>query len=327
MKIALVTEAIGDYVSGGLNYLVSLSNELKKNGHDICAFVKSPPFRSDWLRADFPIYPIDSNIWNDYNGILVCIFSPVAKEVADHRNAQDKFYIVHANEGLFKYNGPEWTQRAIDSYKLPLKIVCVSHYLQILMEQVYNRRVIGVCVPPGIDSSIFNIKNRPIHDPNKLRVVVFGRQDWIRGTSVALEGIKISKNPIELRIIPDGCRDRKMVAEIFKNSDIYIDASRLAGCPTIPKESMGCGCISLCTIYGASDYILSGWNGFLIPVDRPDIITKILDDLSEDDILNMQYRAIQTMKDHTWTHIAKRFEYAINEGLNRKNLLLEKEWK
>jgi len=330
MKIAIVTEAIADYVSGGLQHTIYVLNELKKLGHDVCCFVKHPPYQSLWLHADFPIYPIGSNIWEEYDGILVCIFSPVAELVATHKNSQDRFFLVHANEGLFTYNGQEWTKRAIDSYKLPLKLMCVSSYLQILMEQVYNRNVIGLTVPPGVDDNIFNDIGRTEYDGGILNIAIFNRGGWIRGVDTALQAVNgLDPKKFKINVIPDGVRDRKLVANIFKQSHVYIDASRLAGSPTIPKEAMICGCIPICTYYGAVDYILSGYNGFIIPPDNMFAITNTVKFLSEDPELVRQIsqNAIEYCERFTWDKIAQRMVFAINEGLLRMDLLETKVWR
>lgn len=344
MKLAIVTEALADYVSGGILCIVSVLNELKKEGHDVCAFVKSPPYRSDWLPADFPIYPIGSNIWEEYDGILIASFSPIAKDVAEHKKSQDRFYWCHTLEDKFSYNGPEWQQQATDSYKLPLKIFCTSHYVRIMMEMQYGRRVIGTLVPPGVDSSVFHDGGRTLNyfdpygmvleaDQPRINVCIFNRAGRIRGNDVASEAIKIAAgNGVRMRIItiPDGIRDRKQVAAYYRQSDIFIDASRLAGSPTPPKEAMSCGCIAICTPYGATDFILDEWNGYIVPVDDSEAIASRL--------FNYYYLPSQTKEmlhnnaantiyqNYNWSAISAYFKWAIEEGLRRSDLLLPKEW-
>lgn len=344
MKLAIVTEAIADYISGGLLCIVSVLNELKAQGHDVCAFVKSPPYRSDWLPANFPIYPIGSNIWDEYDGILVASFSPIALEVAAHKNSKDRFYWVHTNEGLFSYNGPEWQQQSIDSYKLPLKIFCTSHYVRILMEMQYKRRVIGTLVPPGVDFDVFNTYGRKENyfepygfkteeDRPILNVCIFNRGGKIRGNDVASKAIKIAaSDDVRMRIItiPDGIRNRDHVAAHYKQADIFIDASRLAGSPTPPKEAMACGCLCIATPYGATDFIIDDFNGYIVPVDDPEAIAARLHDYyylpSATKHIMHDLATSFVLGRYDWSMISAYFRRAIEEGLERSDLLLPKEW-
>ena len=333
MKIGIYTTDIADYVSGGLLCVVSILNELHKQGYDVCAFVNSRP-TSEWIPNEFPIYRSDSQEYKDFDGILISPFSPTAKSVANHRNAQEKLYHVNTNEGLFKYNGPEWTQQAIDSYSLPLKIFCTSRYVQTIMEQVYNRNVIGQLVPPGIDNNIFNLTGKERHWPNDdqtIRVVILGRMDWIRGVDIAVEGVRLASSsvPIEFKMIPGNVKSRVALAKYLQWADLYVDASRLAGSPTVPKEAMGCGVIPICTHYGFTDYVLDGYNGFVIGPDNPqEIADKIIryHDLGEDRRSAMHQFAWDTAQNYTWKHIAQMFLKAIQEGQCRQDLLKNKGW-
>ena len=332
MKIAYYTEALGSYISGGINVIVSILNELSKLGHETCCFVKHPPFRSEWLRADFPIYPDESNIYEEFDGILISPFSPTVKTVSEHKNSLDRLYHINANEGLFTYNGPEWTNRAIESYRLPVKIFCVSSYLQIIMEQIYHRKIIGTLVPPGYDPGVFNTEGRISYDDIG-NILIFGRGHYIRGVDTAIEAFKIAKQTLpwlKLKIIPDGIRDRYALATYYKQSNLFLDISRLAGSPTAPKEALACGCIPICTPYGTTDFIQTGYNGYIVPPDDPVAVANAIIDyslLSSFEQGDLYYNALASVEKYTWKDIAQRLLAAVNEGLVRGSELLEpKKW-
>lgn len=324
MKIAYYTEALGSYVSGGLNLVVNILNELTKKGHETTCFLKMKPYRSEWLGCNFPIYPSDSEQYENYDGVLISPFSPTAEAVANHSKAADRLYHVNANEGLFTYNGPDWTQRAINSYSLPLKIICVSSYLQIIMEQIYKRNVVGITVPPGIDPTIFYDQLRDELDVDRpIRIAIFNRTGWIRGVDTAIKAFQLVKRPKELVMISE-TMDQKAIAEKFRYADIYLDGSRLAGSPTLPKEAMACGCVPICTYYGATDYILNNVNGYIVPPDNPQWMANLIDNFALSDKTMNYETATYISENFKWSGIADRLYDAILESQTNGDFLLQK---
>lgn len=336
MKIGIHTSALGIHKSGGILCIVSVLNELVKQGNEVCCFVDEPNTKSGWLKADFPIYHSSSVEYRAFDGILVSPYSPTAKAVAEHANAQDKFYWVHTNEGKFVHNGPEWQQMAVDSYQLPLKIFCTSTYVKILMEMVYDRRVISRLVPPGVDLSVFNTngRDREHHiEGEPLRVVIFDRsQDWFRGVDTAVLGIKLASKdiPIEVKMIPNGISSRVALSSYYKWADIFIDTSRLAGSPTPPKEAMACGAVPIVTHYGTTDYVLQPYNGYIVAPDRPKDVAKYLNtyyEMPDTYKESLHWNASESMRRWDWSCVALDFLDAIQEGVDRGNeLLIPKIW-
>lgn len=329
MKIAYVTEALSNYVSGGILVLVKILNELKKNGHDVCCFIKHPPFESNWIKANFPIYSMGE--MDDYNGILVSTFSPVSEVVSKAKNAQDLFYHVHSMENKFSYNGLEWTKQAENSYKLPLKIFCTSTYVQIMMEMAYNRYVIGQLVAPGVDVDEFEYVRRDFKLP--LKVGILMRGDYIRGNDIAWKGFQLAKNNganIEL-IIQNPTPNREEMVKFYQSIDLFIDMSRLAGSPTCAKECMATGAIPTFTKYGTTDFILNGHNGFIMPVDDHNKLANVLIYLSQPDqtfyLKELSLNAHKESLNYSWDLVAQRFIKAIEEGISRGDELLRfRQW-
>lgn len=345
MKIAIHTSAIGVHVSGGIGCVVEVLNRLQTLGHEVYCFVDEQDIQSRWLPASFPIINSTNPLYESFDGILISPFSPTARAVAEHKNAQDKFYWIHTNEGLFTYNGPEWQKNAINSYKLPLKIFCTSHYVRILMEQVYNRNCIGQLVPPGVDFKVFNTTNRGM--PNYTippargfractNIGFFARPGYIRGTDIVHNVMRLMKfnssiNPATYNFIriPDGIRDRKILAEYYKKIDLFLDPSRLAGSNTTVKEAMACGAVVIGTPYGNTDMILDGINGFIVPVDDSIAIENKIKNylnMSDNSRRQMHELAFNSIKGYSWEGITSMFLLALNEGINRRDLLWEKKW-
>lgn len=333
MKIGIYTDALGQHISGGILCIIEVLNQLVQMGHDCTCFVNHPPYRSDWLQTNFKILP--SSEVKKFDGILISPYSPTAEAVAKAENAQDRFYWVHTNESLFCHNGQEWQEQARRSYNLPLKIFCTSTYLQILMETVFNRYVIGHLVPPGIDSTVFYPSRREKGPPYTIGVL--NRDGWVRGVDTALQAISILQARTYYghikSVIFGNILDRHQMADIMRKIDFFIDLSRVAGSPTPVKEAMACGCIPIVTKYGTTDFILGGYNGFIVPPDDPqrvvDIIINIINDKDVEEVISDMSSAAYTdiQMNYEWSDIAKSFILAIEEGLRRGDELLNfRDW-
>jgi glycosyltransferase involved in cell wall biosynthesis len=105
--------------------------------------------------------------------------------------------------------------------------------------------------------------------------------------------------------------------------------SRVAGSPTPVKEAMACGAIPICTKYGTTDFILSDFNGYVVPVDEVENIVNLITLLADnyDKRMHIAANAVDTMKRYEWQVIADQFIYAILEGQKRGDALLkERDW-
>lgn len=332
MKIGIYTSALGVHISGGILAIIETLNALVKRGHECVCFVDDPPYRSDWLETKFLVKP--SSEVDKYDGILVSPYSPTAEKVAFAKNAEERLLWCHTNESLFCHNGPAFQDMARRSYHLPLKIFCTSSYLQIIMETIFNRYVIGTLVPPGVDTEVF----RPAKEiQNKDRIVIgyLHRPEWVRGLDVMediIRKINITQLNIPLVFLPIGhVSDRNMMANNYRAMDIYLDMSRVSGSPVPVKEAMACGAIPICTKYGTTDFVLGGYNGYIVPVDdvsyAVDMIQRFV--MWPDELrTKIAQNAVETMQDYTWENIAMLFERAIEEGKSRgDDLLKNRNWK
>ena len=241
--------------------------------------------------------------------------------------ASHKFLWLHTLEHLMTYNGPEWTKQSEDSYKLPLKIFCTSTYLQIILEMIYNRYVIGQLVAPGVDLDVFKYVKKDFKLP--LKVGILMRGDFIRGNDVAWKGFQLAKKDganIEL-IIQNPTPNREEIVKFYQSIDLFIDMSRLAGSSVVLKEVMATGAVPLTTKYGSQDFILNGNNGFIVPVDDYKKLSSILIYLSRPDqnifLKEISFNAYRESTNYSWELVAQRFIKAIEEGIERGDELLE----
>ncbi len=334
MKIGIYTDALGQHISGGILCIIEVLNKLAEWGHDCTCFVNQEPYRSDWLQTNFRILPA-SDV-KKFDGIIVSPYSPTAKAVAEAGNAEDRFMWCHTNESLFCHNGKEWQDQARESYSLPLKIFCTSTYLQILMETVFNRHVIGHLVPPGVDLSVFHPSHRQVRPPYKLGIL--HRDGWVRGLDTSIQVVdivfqKLGPNYIQPAVFGN-ISDRHQMANVMRELDFYIDLSRVAGSPTPVREAMSCGCIPIATKYGTTDFLLSGYNGYIVPPDDPQMVANLIMDIirEQDGVYDIMSDLSHAAADYAeenfgWDKIAKNFLLALEEGMKRGDELLKfRDW-
>ncbi len=334
MKIGIYTDALGQHISGGILCIIEVLNKLAEWGHDCTCFVNQEPYRSDWLQTNFRILPATEV--KKFDGVLVSPYSPTAKAVAEARCTEDRFYWVHTNESLFCHNSKEFQGQARESYALPLKIFCTSTYLQILMETVFNRYVISHLVPPGVDLKVFYPSNRQIQLPYSLGILC--RDGWVRGEDTTRKAISITqaKTPYGYirPVVFGNISDRYQMANIMRELDFYIDLSRVAGSPTPVKESMACGCIPIATKYGTTDFILNGYNGYIVPPDDPQMVANLIMNIIKEQEASCEIMSdlSNAAADHAkenfgWDKIAKSFLLALEEGKRRGDELLKfRDW-
>lgn len=304
MKIAFHTAAIGRHVSGGINYLVNIGNRLYQRGYDFCIFVDENDLSSRWLNALFPIYHSSDKRYKEFSGILISPFSPTAQAVNDHPNAQRKILNVHSHECEFVHNGSEWCEMARRSYSLPnLELLCVSNYLHILMRQIYKRNPLSDIVQPGIDVGIFYPLSRSYSQ--KLRVGVFQRTEYVRGYDTAITGIKMAREHSDFETLVMGPTSNPIeLADFFRSIDVFVDASRLAGSPVMPKEAMACGAIPIATNLGAPDYILDGFTGIIVSPESPEQISRGIMNLSK-----LGYQERKRMAELASEYVSVRYDW------------------
>ena len=333
MKVGIYTDALGQHISGGIICIVEVLNKLAEWGHDCTCFVNHPPFRSDWLQTNFRILPA-SDV-KKFDGVLVSPYSPTAKAVAEAENAEDRFMWCHTNESLFCHNGKEWQDQARESYSLPLKNFCTSTYLQILMETVFNRHVISHLVPPGVDLQTFHSCDRDWQPPYTIGILQ--REGWVRGVDTSFSVLELLLQKLGSHYIKPmifgNISSRYQMADVMRGLDFYIDLSRVAGSPTPVREAMACGTIPIATKYGTTDFILNGYNGYIVPPDDPQMVDGLIVGLVEQQktssvMGNLSMAAFAYAKENFgWDNIAKNFILALEEGQRRGNELLEfRDW-
>ena len=140
------------------------------------------------------------------------------------------------------------------SYSLPMQRITVSKYLQELMRERFNSD--SVVILNGIDFGIFNNPEKKFNEQKQILFMDHLLEN--KNSEVAIEIVKKLKTKYpSLRIKCFGMRkyhslpdyidfiedpDDKQIADLYRESDIFLFTSRSEGFGLPPAEAMACKC-------------------------------------------------------------------------------------
>lgn len=194
------------------------------------------------------------------------------------------------------------------SYKIPDYMLCVSDYLSNELNTNFNRQT--AVITNGVNYDL--LKNNRV-SKNQKTIALSLRGSTMKGDWILLDIIKklfLRTNNIILNIIyqdaniifPEninntiiinkypGPLSREDVANILKNSDIFIDASLNEGFGLHGIEAMAAGCVVIAAdSLGNQAYLKNGYNGLVAnQVNNPDTYVDKIISLIEDETLYCQ---------------------------------------
>ena len=332
--ITIVTETL-NYISGGVRCIVEVLNHLACRGYKVSCHVTQSDLRCEWLHVKFPILPLKD--LPKFEGIAVSPYSPTAEIVA-RSNAQSKFYWVHSYEPKFPEltgRSDKWRLMAENSYRIEeLEYFTVSNYIRSILELIYGRDLLSPLVPGGVDTDLF----KPgMKSEATLKIMFLSREHQFRGGKDIVHALKMVLQdkvnvdvyvmgfPIDMDGIPHQFYPplpQSEFAALLGQMDIFIHASHFEGFGLPPLEAMACGSAVIATPMGASDYLLHGYNAFVVPPKRPDKIADAIKRISTDTVLRkrLQENGRETVSNsYTWEHTTDLFLEALSEGVERNN--------
>lgn len=269
-KVAIHTSALGSIESGGIRCIIYFLNLLKERGYDVCAFVDVPPYNSTWLESRFGVLPSNSQEYLQYDGILISPYTPTMRRVAEHKSAKRKIIWMHTAEFAFKHAGKAFMDEAIRCSRLDnVEYIATSHYVKIMLELIFERKVLPHLVPGGIDKKIF--KCDPKIESEKLlsksvRFCMLDRPEPLRGIQIGREAFSILKKEYGDKVSLELFANIPQIEmhKAYGRNHFFVDPSLLAGLPLPPLEAMACGTVPIVTHFGSNDYIIEKQNGFFI---------------------------------------------------------------
>jgi glycosyltransferase involved in cell wall biosynthesis len=226
---------------------------------------------------------------------------------------------VQGYEAIFE--GGRHAASVINTYKTSSYILVTSNWLQSKLSQFRSSDSITL-LPLGIDLNTFNTLDRKKSDTsNRLKVTLVIRSSPDKGQSTLVEIAIALADQVDLTIIapnnfPNPLDDknsngsnltfiklpitRDQMALVFKNTDIYVDASLHEGFGLIPLEAMACGAVVICSDSGGvNEYLKNGSNGILVSdVNKAEKYIEAILALknNRDELKKLQLGGIETAK-------------------------------
>ena len=273
MKITFVLNSIGTNPIGGYKVVYEYANFLVKIGHYVN--VLHPASCSDSLNMVSGIKKrlLDDKSWRPDSWFVLddkvnakwipslheryipkadVIFAcPVETSffVANYANNKGKkFYLIQAFE--------DWTlgkNKLFESYKLPLKKIAISRWLQ---EKVENCGEEAALLPNGLDHDLYFLTS-PISKRENSITFLYHTLDW-KGVDHILEALPTIKSEFpNLKInsfgvdkptnLPDFVNyyynpEQSQIRELLNQTKIFLTASYMEGWGLPACEDMQCGC-------------------------------------------------------------------------------------
>lgn len=235
------------------------------------------------------------------------------------------YYVQHHE----LHGGPP--ERVAATYRLPMKKICIAHWLQREMAQTYGDSN-TVLVPNGMEWGRFNSTPR-----GKASIptvgFMYGTQPY-KGARVAIDALNRMKKEIpNLRAIAFGSKAftpdvnppswlefeqgpmQSRIPELYRSADVWLLPSTTEGFGLPGLEAMACRCPVVSTKCGGpEDYVIDGKTGYLVDVDDSVAMAcRALDVLrmSDADWREMSEAAYATAQGFTWERSIVLFEEAL----------------
>jgi glycosyltransferase involved in cell wall biosynthesis len=211
-------------------------------------------------------------------------------------------------------------------------VVANSAGLQTLAQRFAPERPIGV-IPNGVDATTFHPPAEMVPRSGPVRLLFVGRVVYQKGLDVLLHTLAALPPALDwqLEIIGDGdarpaltleaaqlglasritfagwC-DRAVIAERYRQADLFVFPSRDEGMPNVVLEAMASGLPIVATaIAGSEELVREGENGCLVPSgEAPALADALARLIAQPEQLRAMGRASREIveREYTWTRVA-----------------------
>ncbi len=267
-----------------------------------------------------------------------------AKRIADEYNIP-LLYFAQGYEPYFE-NGLDYGIAEL-SYKIADEVLTISHYLNTRYLDMFNTK--STIISNGINYDLLYKEN----NREKIKVItVLLRNNVLKGDYILLDLVKKICNKfsnLEINILYNNCDlkfpffsnskikinkikgpfNRKELANIFQNSDVYIDASVTEGFGLVGLEAMAAGnVVILSDSGGVNDYIKDGKNGFIVKeINNIDCYVEKIEKLLNDNNLyiTIKKNMKQTISKYDYDDVVYEYIDYFMKDYKKKNFKLTNE--
>lgn len=180
-------------------------------------------------------------------------------------------------------------------------LITIGAWQKLLYEQKFGR-IVEAVIPDGVDLARFkpNGKKYPPGNERPVRVLMnyhhasykgladgFAAIDKVRQAGHQITTVLFGMHPLTAEVPPD-VEYHQAIAEaelptLYRSCDIFLWPTHREGFGLPPMEALACGTPVVATDSGAvADYLADGRDGFIVPIQRPDLLAKQLEKLVAD---------------------------------------------
>lgn len=322
--LRVVIPNVSQHIGGGCRFLAELANGLTDLGVDVAMVVPDGQPVAYSLRSRLVRVPsLQAEYLPDADVALPNYWMTVPSAYA--RYGRRCMRLSLSFEPLLI---PEW-EEATATYRLPIPVLVISHWLESIVHGVTGTRPVGI-LQPGVDHGVYHPAGRrpPLTDAEprifaiarpasrgyvfkgnrefwQAMSIVRARHPSVRVAVVMPDGpVEDVQGPHEVWTAPD---DRSM-ADCYRRSDVFLFPAWFEGLGLPLLEAMACGTpVVTADAGGVHDVVRSGENGLIVPGRAPGLLAEAVSTLLARPAWARALAAEgrRTAADWTWTQLAQ----------------------
>jgi len=218
------------------------------------------------------------------------------------------------------------------SYHLPLKMLVNSRWTADMCK-VKQYRIIHPCV----DHRIFNSNRSNDRCSRQKKILAVGKKQPWKGLSDLLLALDTVYKKIDFKLIiisPDKIdteypfiekvikiEDDKELAQLYRQSHLFVSSSWFEGFGLPPLEAMACGTpVVLTDSGGVREYAIDGYNCLIVPPRQPKKLAQAIITVLKNDKLaaKIAKNGIETAKRFQWENTINKLERILLTDIGKK---------
>ena len=249
-------------------------------GSDVPGFNKRFGFQYIFLK------PLIKNIWTDAKAVVAN--SQGLKELALNTSPSQEIGVIYNGIDVSEFE-PNFDSTSDDE----IRVVCVSRLIE--------RKGINYLI-----EAVEKLKDKQI------QLILVGEGNQEDTLKKLVDDLKIS-DKVDFK----GYVDHDQIAEIYRNSDIFVLPSLNEGMSNALLEALAAGLPVIVTDTGGTSELLDG-NGVLIPMGDSDAITEAIRGFADDPEgrLQMGLRSREIAEGMSWNSVSKAYVEVYEEDLS-----------